>query len=147
MQVVLDTNLIVRAARPRASLARSILLAAISEPHRLLLSSSLFFEMYRVMHYDYVRLLHELTNREIDEFLDSLYQACIPVYPKPISVGPLVGADPTDDHVLLAAISGHADVLGTNNRHFFDPSVIAIAGQHNIQVLRDVELIRALRGT
>jgi predicted nucleic acid-binding protein len=49
MRVVLDTNLVVRAARPGASLAHSILLETLSDRHTLLLSNSLYFEIYTVL--------------------------------------------------------------------------------------------------
>jgi predicted nucleic acid-binding protein len=63
MRVVLDTNLVVRAARRRASLARSILLETLSERHSLILSNSLYFEIFKVMYYDDVRRRHGLNDR------------------------------------------------------------------------------------
>ena len=63
----------------------------------------------------------------------------------PLGPGPLIAADPHDDHVLLTAIAGKADVLGTNNRHFFSADVAQIASSRGISILRDVELIAVLR--
>jgi hypothetical protein len=65
MRIVLDTNLIVRAARPGASLARRILLAALGDQHTLILSNALYFEAYKVLFEDAVRQLHGLSDAEI----------------------------------------------------------------------------------
>ncbi len=145
MRVVLDTNLIVRAVRPGNHLGRALLLACIAPPHQLILSSPLFFELYRVLRYEHVRALHRLSDAEIDEFLDALYLASVIAIVQPITVGPLIEADPRDDHVLLTAIAGKADILGSNNRHFFAPAVRDVAEQHGIRILRDTELLPLLR--
>lgn len=145
MRIVIDTNLVVRAARPQASLARSILLEALSERHSLILSNSLYFEIYKVMYYERVRALHGLDDEGILEFMEALAEGCVPVATHALGPGPLVPADPQDDHVLLAAIAGQADFLGTNNRHFFAPEVERIAASYGIRIVRDVDLIAALR--
>jgi putative PIN family toxin of toxin-antitoxin system len=145
MRVVLDTNLIVRAAGGRAGLGRELMLLAVREPHRLLLSHSLYAEVRKVMHYQHLRVLHGLGDAEIQSFLDYLVAGAEQVNVVAAHVGPLVGLDPTDDTVLLAAVSGSADAIGTNNRHFFAPDVLHYAQCHGIRVLRDVDLIAELR--
>lgn len=145
MRVVLDTNLVVRAARPHASLARSILLESLSDRHTLVLSNSLYFEIYKVMYYDRIRAIHGLNDLGIAEFLDALAEGALAVTTHPIGPGPLIAADPQDDHVLLTAMAGHAHLLGTNNRHFFTPDVLQIAATHGIRIVRDVELIGELQ--
>jgi putative PIN family toxin of toxin-antitoxin system len=145
MRVVLDTNLVVRAARRRASLARSILLETLSEPHSLILSNSLYFEIFKVMYYDEVRRRHGLNDARIAEFMDALVEGSMLVVTRPLGTGPLVGADPEDDHVLLTAIAGKAEVLGTNNRHFFSPDVEQFALAHGIHIARDVDLLAIMR--
>jgi predicted nucleic acid-binding protein len=145
MRVVVDTNLVVRAARPRAGLARSILLESLSDRHSLILSNSLYFEVYKVMYYERIRAAHGLDDAGIAEFLDALAQAAVPVATYPIGPGPLIAADPQDDHVLLTAMAGHAHLLGTNNRHFFTPDVQQVAAAYGIRIVRDVDLIAELR--
>ena len=119
MRIVLDTNLVVRAARPGHNLGRAILAEALSNRHTLILSNALYFETYKVLFYTNVRRMHGLDDARIVEFLDALAEGCLTVSTNPLGPGPLIAADPYDDHVLLAAIAGNADVLGTNNRHFF----------------------------
>lgn len=113
MRVVLDTNLIVRAARPHAGLAPSILLEALSDRHVLLLSNGLFSEIYKVLNYERVRQVHGLNDTGVHEFFDAIAQGAEIVVMQPLGPGPLVPADPTDDTVLLTAIHGRADALGT----------------------------------
>lgn len=145
MRIVLDTNLVVRAARPHASLARSILLEALGDRHTLILSNALYLEIYKVMYYDRVRQQHGLDDAAILDFMEALAEGSLPVVLPPCGPAPLIAADPRDDHVLLAAIAGNADVLGTNNRHFFNPEVERVSELHGIRIVRDVELIELMR--
>ena len=145
MRVVLDTNLIVRAAGGRGGLGHQLFLLAISEPHRLLLSHSLYAEIRKVMHYPHLRALHGLDDLEIQSFLDHLVMHSEQVNVSSVTVGPLVGLDPTDDAILLAAVAGSADAIGTKNRHFFAPDVLQFAHLHGIRILDDAELIVELR--
>lgn len=145
MRIVLDTNLVVRAARPQPSVARSILIEAMGGPHKLILSNLLYLEIQKALCYDRVRQRHGLNDVEIFEFLTLLADGCARVILPPPAVPPLISADPEDDHVLQAAIEGFADVLGTNNRHFFTHDVTQLAGSHGIRIARDVELVELLR--
>lgn len=145
MRVVLDTNLIVRAAGERVGLARELLLLAMSEPHSLLLSHSLYAEVRKVMHYPRLRALHRLDDGEIQLYLDYLMAGAEQIQLAAAPVGPIVGLDPTDDTVLLTAVAGAANAIGTNNRHLFAPDVLQFALDHGIRILRDIELIAELR--
>jgi hypothetical protein len=75
MRVVLDTNLIVRAAGDRADLGLDLVRLAAGKPHALLLSHSLYAEVRRVMHYPRLRALHGLDDAGIQAFLDDLVAA------------------------------------------------------------------------
>ena len=145
MRVVLDTNIVVRAARPGHNVGRAILLEALSDRHTLILSNALYFEIYKVLFYESVRPMHGLSDAKIFEFLEALAEGCLTVSIAPLGPGPLIAADPCDDHVLLTAITGNANLLGTNDRHFFSADVAQIASKHGIAILRDAELIAALR--
>jgi putative PIN family toxin of toxin-antitoxin system len=145
MRVVLDTNLIVRAAGNRAGLARELLLLALDERHTLVLSHSLYAEVEKVLHYPRIRALHGWNDEEIRRFLDFLVVGSEHITVIGYRIGPLVGVDPSDDMVLLTATAGQADVLGTNNRHFFAPDVPRFAASHGVQILRDVDMIAERR--
>ncbi|HEX3659333.1 MAG TPA: putative toxin-antitoxin system toxin component, PIN family [Pirellulales bacterium] len=146
MRVVLDTNLIVRAAGDRPGLGRDLLVLALGPRHTLVLSHSLYAEVEKVLHYPRMRALHGWNDAEIRRFLDLLAVGSEQVTVFGYHIGPLVGLDPTDDMVLLTATAGRADVLGTNNQHFFAPGVVRFAGAHGVRILRDVDLISELRG-
>ncbi|HET6883520.1 MAG TPA: putative toxin-antitoxin system toxin component, PIN family [Pirellulales bacterium] len=146
MRVVLDTNLVVRAASKRGGLARELLLLAMNEPQTMLLSHSLYAETRKVMHYPRLRAVHELSDADIQLFLDHLVVGVEQVEVASAPITPIVGFDPTDDIVLLAAVAGHADAIGTNNRHFFTQDVQQFAQAHGVRIFRDTELIAELRG-
>ena len=146
MRVVLDMNLIVRAAGNQRGLARELLSLALGESHTLVLSHSLYAEVEKVVHYPRLQALHGWNNAEIRQFLDLLVlgseQVAVVGYP----IGPPVGLDPADDSVLLTATAGQAEVLGTNNRHFFAPDVEQFTASHGVRILRDVDLIKRCDG-
>src|SRR5258708_11327252 len=145
MRVVRDTNLVVRAVADKAGLGREILMLALSDAHTLVLSNSLFAEIRKVLHYPQVRKMHGLDDKEIQDFLDYLVAGSEPISVLSYHIGPLVGLDPTDDMVRLTATAWHAEVLGTNNNHFFAPDVQRFAQTQGVRILRDVDLINDLR--
>jgi putative PIN family toxin of toxin-antitoxin system len=145
MRIVLDTNLIVRGVGGQTGLGREILMQTLSERHTLVLSHSLFAEIRKVLHYPPVRALHGLHDADIQRFLDHLVAGSQHVSVLSYHIGPLVGLDPTDDMVLLTATAGQADILGTNNNHFYEPSVLRFAAMRGVRILRDVALIEELR--
>jgi putative PIN family toxin of toxin-antitoxin system len=144
MRVVLDTNLIVRAAG-QTGLACDLLSLALDERHTLVMSHSLYAEVEKVLHYPRIRALHGWDDAEIRSFLALLVAGSEQVTVLGYRIGPLVGLDPTDDMVLLTATAGQADFLGTNNRHLFAPDVVRFAAGHGVRILRDVDLIAELR--
>jgi predicted nucleic acid-binding protein len=60
MRVVLDTNILVRAAKNATGPARELLRSFESEDHVLVLSSFILIELLRVLDYPRVRALHRL---------------------------------------------------------------------------------------
>ena len=62
----------------------------------------------------------------------------------PVVSEPVVLKDPNDDPVIYAAVVGHADVICTLDRHFYDPPVLEFCRMRNIGVMSDVELFALL---
>ena len=145
MRVELDTNVVGRAARSGTGAAREVLLATLSESHTLVLSHPLYAEIEKVLHYPRVRSMHGLDDGDIRKFLDYLVAGSDLVTVLSYHFGPIVGLDPTDDMILLTATAGNADVIGTNNRHFFAPDVEQFAENHGVRILRDIDLLAELR--
>jgi hypothetical protein len=98
-----------------------------------------------VLHYLRLRALHGWGDAEIRRFLDLLVAGSERVNVFSYHIGPLVGLDPKDDMVLLAATAGGADLLGTNNRHLFAPDVLRFAASHGVRICRDADLMAELR--
>ena len=71
MRVLLDTNVLVRAAKPTDNPARKLLRILRRDPHVLLVSPFLLEEVERVLRYPRVRQLHGLDEAEIQAFVAS----------------------------------------------------------------------------
>jgi putative PIN family toxin of toxin-antitoxin system len=145
MRVVLDTNIVVRAAHRGTGPGRELLLLAMSERHTLVLSHPLYAEIEKVIRYPRVRSLHGLDDADIRKFLDFLITGSELIAAISYHIGPIVGLDPNDDMVLLTATAGAADAIGTNNKHFFMPDAQQFAGNYGVRIMRDRDLLAELR--
>jgi len=58
----------------------------------------------------------------------------------------VVPSDPDDDPVVHTAIAGHAEVLCTLNRHFYNLTVREYCLERGVLVASDVEVLRLIRG-
>lgn len=144
MRVVLDTNILTRAASPSRGPARRLLDLLTSEPQVLVLSPFLVSELSRVLRYDRVRAVHGLDDAGIDAYLASVERAGILVDPSPKGSDSIVASDPDDDAIVRTAIAGSADVLCTLDRHLRQPSVVEYCLRRGVRVLTDSQLLREL---
>jgi putative PIN family toxin of toxin-antitoxin system len=144
MRIVLDNNVLVRAAASPTGPAGS-LLPLIVPPHLLLFSSDSFRELSEVLHYDHVRKLHGLSDEEVGDFLHAIQGAALIVQ---LPAGPpprVVPADEDDDYVVATAVHAKADVLCTRDRDLFHADALAYCDAHGIEVMDDVALLHRLR--
>ncbi len=141
MRIVLDTNILARAASGPPSPAAELLQRAMQEPHVLCVSPFLLSELSRVLRYERVRRIHGMTDEDIDHFLQNIQLASVVVEPAPDAIAAIVTADPDDDPIVATAIAASADVLCTLDRHLHIPAIVSYCQQHGIEVVRDVELL------
>ena len=127
MRVVLDSNVLARAARGGTGPAAESLRIVMVPPHTFILSPFLLSELSRVLRYERVRKLHKLDDGKIDAFLQSLQSAALLVNPPTATATVVVSPDPDDDPVIATAVAGQADVLCTRDHHLHNPHVRAIA--------------------
>jgi putative PIN family toxin of toxin-antitoxin system len=144
MRVLLDTNILARAAGPVPGLALELVQILTQHRHELLLSPFLVTELGRVLRYPRVRRVHGFSDSEIDQFVADLILVATMVFPTPDAVTS-VAHDPDDNHVLAAAVTGQVDILCTLDRHFFDPKVVSYCRNQGIALLTDRELLELLR--
>lgn len=144
MRIVLDNNVLVRAAASPAGPAGS-LLPLIVPPHLLLFSSDSFRELSEVLHYERVRKLHGLSDEEIGEFLQAIQSASLIVQLPAEPPSRVVPADEDDDCMVATAVQAKADVLCTRDRHISHADVLTYCGMHGIKVMDDIELLVRLR--
>jgi putative PIN family toxin of toxin-antitoxin system len=146
MRIVLDTNVLTRAARGGGGPAEAALLLAIAEPHQLVTSLYLLDELSRAIRYDRVRRMHGLDDEGIDAFVERVASASIIVPIPPTGTDAVVPSDPDDDPIVATARLGKADVLCTLDRDLRNPLVVTYCWRFGIRVLTDVELLALLRG-
>ena len=72
MRVVLDTNILARAARGGSGLAAGILSEIADPAHVLVLSPFLILELARVLRYPRVRAMHGLDDAAIDAYVQAV---------------------------------------------------------------------------
>lgn len=144
MRVVLDTNVLVRAATPGSGPAREVLRLIRTGPHCLVTSAFLLSELERVLNYPRLRERHQMSHERMRQFIEDYHEAA-EVVDVGIAVGP-ISSDPDDDPVIHTTVAGRADVLCTLDRHLRrDAAVHAYCGEHGIRILDDVALLAELR--
>jgi putative PIN family toxin of toxin-antitoxin system len=144
MRIVLDTNILVRAAADESGLAGKLLQLIAPGPHVLVISQHILGEVSRVLAYSRLQTRWRLTPERIGEFAARVATLAEIVPPAPAPRG-VVLADPDDDAIIHTALSGRADVLRTRDAHLRHPSVVQFCARHSIQVMDDIELYRTLQ--
>lgn len=147
MRIVLDSNVLARAASPVLGPAREVLIRCSEEPHVLLLSAFMVSELRRVLGYDRVRKMHGLDDAGIERYVLDVESAASIVTIPVTSQGGIVIGDPKDDPIVHTAVAGVAEFLCTRDRHLHHNEVVQYCKTHGIEVLDDVELLARLRGT
>lgn len=143
MRVVLDTNILARAAHNPTGPAGEALEFLGKPEHVLILSSFILDELDRVLRYPRLRQLHGLDETEIEKYVQSLADAALVV--QITTAAGTVAADPDDDPIVATAEAGKADVLCTLDRHLHRPDVVDYCRHQAVDVLTDVELLQRLR--
>ncbi|MFN0168070.1 MAG: putative toxin-antitoxin system toxin component, PIN family [Bryobacteraceae bacterium] len=142
MKILLDTNLLVRAAISPAGSAREILRSIESdEEHELVISRYLLGGVADVLRRDRIRARWPLTDEEVAAFCRFLSLVGREVSPEPL---PHIIEDPKDQVVIETAVAGAANVICTLDAHFYKAKVSAFCSAHSIRVLNDTELLRLL---
>jgi putative PIN family toxin of toxin-antitoxin system len=145
MRIVLDSNVLARAARPVPGPAREVLIRSTENPHVLLLSAFMVSELRRVLRYERVRKMHGLDDDGIERFVLKTESAALIVALPGTSQQAIVVNDPQDDPIVHTAVAGEADALCTRDRHLHHSAVTEYCRIHGIEVLDDVELLARLR--
>ena len=143
MRVVLDTNILARSFYRFNGPAREVLERVSGPPHVLVLSTAVLDELREVLNYPRLRNLHRLSDEAIARFLDRLQREALILNVPAAMVGIL--DDPRDATVLAAAVVGHANVICTLDRHFYQASVREYCAQGMIEVMDDIALLARLR--
>ncbi|HMO15653.1 MAG TPA: putative toxin-antitoxin system toxin component, PIN family [Pirellulaceae bacterium] len=146
MRVVLDTNILVRAASIRNRGPAFEVLKILLEPEHVLCSSPFMLdELIRVLRYPRLRSVHRLTEYEMDAFVLAIQKASLMVSLSSEVEFAIVPNDPKDDPIVQTAVLGKASVICTLDRHLYAPEVLRYCSERDISILSDVELLERLR--
>lgn len=145
MRIVLDTNILTRAAASLEGPARELVNLILANPrHVLILSEPLITEVRSVLGRPYFRERRGITAEDTERFCSAIEHQAEMVAPE--VEAPVIVEDPADDQVLYTAVAGRADVLCTLDRHFYGSAAQAFCDEKRIQVMDDVTLLKLLRG-
>src|ERR1035437_2482326 len=121
MRIVLDSNILVRAAWKADGLASRLLRNVLEGPHRLIVSPFILGEVARVLAYPRIQSRWGLSEERIQGHVNRL--AAVAEIVETASVDRVVPDDPDDDFVVHTAIAGRADVPCTRDSHLLDPRI------------------------
>ena len=143
MRVLLDTNLLVRAAITPGGLARR-LLRCIEEndEHVLIVSSHILSELAEVLSRPRIQARWPLSTDDIQNYCRYLSKIAQEVPAQQIAA---VISDPKDQPVIEAAVSGQADGICTSDAHFYEPLVKEFLKERGISVLTDKDMLLLLQ--
>jgi putative PIN family toxin of toxin-antitoxin system len=138
MRYVFDTDVLVAGLRSQAGASRRLLVLLHHDRYEAVASVAMMLEYEAVLKRTENLDAFGLTADEVDRFLDSLSLMMMPVTPFFLWRPQL--RDPADEHVLEAAVNGHADAIITfNQRHF-----LAAARRFGIATLKPGDALRRL---
>jgi putative PIN family toxin of toxin-antitoxin system len=138
-RVVLDTSVVVAALRSLKGASNAVLGLVASRRLTALATPPLFLEYEDVLKRPEHRLVHQLEDEEINEFLVE-FAALIEPVESHFRWRPQV-RDPGEEMVLEAAINGNADALVTFNVADF----LSAGLRFQISILRPAEVLRKVR--
>jgi len=144
MRILLDNNILIRAAASPGGLAGA-LLDLVWDSHLLILSMESIQELSEVLHYENVRKLHQLNDDEIQSFVQTVMDSSLIVFLEENAIPKIVPHDADDDVIVATAVAGNAEILCTLDKHLHHKDVIEYCTNHNIRVLKDIDLLNELR--
>jgi putative PIN family toxin of toxin-antitoxin system len=144
MRVVLDTNILARAASGPPGLADALLRLCMAAPNLLCLSPFLLAELSRALRYPRVRKIHGMSDHEVDQYIGDLQAGSLVVIP-PGPLDAVVSSDPDDDPVVATAVAAQSVALCTLDRYLHQQVVIDYCARRGIEVTTDIQLLHRLR--
>jgi putative PIN family toxin of toxin-antitoxin system len=143
MRIAVDTAILIRGHFGAAGPARELLELVRQSGGRLVLSAYILAEVDCVLRYPRIQALYHLTDGDIWRYLHFLESIgdIIDLAEAP----PVVLKDPDDDPIVYTARAGHADILCTVDKHFYEPNVLAFCTRYQIRIMTDAELLQFLR--
>ena len=138
MRYVLDTNILVAGLRSRTGASRRLLQWLYDGRYQALVSVAMMLEYEAVLTRPENLSAFHLGSQDIERFLDGMSYLIIPITTSYFWRPQL--RDPADEHILEAAVNGHADAIVTFNIRHFQIAPI----RFGIEVIKPGEAVRRL---
>ena len=143
MRILLDTNILVRAAvSPQGPAGEILRLIVAFDEHVLLMPAYVVSEVIDVLRRDRIQARWPLTSEDIRQFCEVLTENSEEIAPQSF---PILIRDPKDQAVIEAALAGRADILCTLDSHFYQDEVRRFCRSRDIKIIKDTELLILLR--
>lgn len=139
MKVALDTDVIIAARRSLSGASNALLRALRAGQIEAVASVPMMLEYEAVLMRPEQRRAMEMSEQQVNRFLDALAALLTPVMPYFLWRPRL--RDPDDEMVLAAAVNSGAQAIVTFNKRDFLPE----ATQFNLEVLTPAEALHRLR--
>ena len=137
MRVVLDTNVIVSAFLVALGAPALIGAAWRAGCFDLIVSPAILAEYTHTLGYPRLVRRHHFSSKRIDQEVEIFRKLGIMV--EPDNVPAVIAEDPDDDHILAAAVTGHADYIVTR-----DPDLLTREQYRSIRILTPAAFARQL---
>lgn len=132
MRVVADTNILVSAVISTRGPAAEFLKRWRDSRFTLVTSPLILKEVEVVLNREKIWKTYGLSREDRSVTVDVLRRQSVVVYP--VSVDAVVPEDPSDDHILAAAVEGHATILVSGDCHLL-----------RLGLYRDIKIISLAR--
>lgn len=142
--IVLDTNIIVRAVASPFGLASELLRRTISDGNLLCTSNFMLAELDRVLRYPRVRKIHGLSDTEIEDFVRSIQLVAL-VVEVDAAKSLRITRDKNDDPVIETALRAKANYLCSIDKDIGAKEVVDHCKAVGVEVVTDTTLIEILR--
>lgn len=145
MRVLFDTNILIRAVKPRSGPAKEAVRHGLSPPCTFVCSQFILDEVSRALRYPRLRSYLGLSDTEIQGYVDELRRDSV-IVAEIIEKDAIPCRDSDDKPIVRAAMGGGVDVLCTNDKDLLTDELSMYLASHGIAVLSDIDFLRLLRG-
>lgn len=119
LRVVLDTNLFVSSLLVKSGLPTKAMDAWRERKYLLVTSPALIAEIVNTLSYERIRRKYLITDEDVAQLISLLEKDAL-IVPGRTEVTGVIPNDPDDEHVLVCALEGQADLIASGDHHLLE---------------------------